>query len=71
MSRFCFVWLIFLGAIAAMRRGLTGRSVEVTLPGGPLRIDWNDDDAIIMTGPAVESFRGDFAWEYYAGDSRA
>lgn len=58
-------------AIAAMRRGLTGRSVEVTLPGGPLRIDWDDDDAIIMIGPAVESFRGDFAWEYYAGDSRA
>lgn len=57
-------------AIAAMRRGLTGRSVEVTLPGGPLRIDWDDDDAIIMTGPAIESFRGDFAWEYYAGDNR-
>src|SRR5690606_13062276 len=33
-------------AIAAMRRGLTGRSVEVTLPGGPLRIDWDDEDAI-------------------------
>lgn len=54
-------------AIAAMRRSLVERSAEVTLPGGPLRIDWQDDQTIIMTGPATESFRGEFAWEYYAG----
>ena len=47
-------------AIAAMRRGLTDRRVTVTLPGGPLVIEWRDDDEIVMTGPAVESFRGSF-----------
>ena len=48
-------------AVAAMRRGLTDRRVTVTLPGGPLAIEWGeDDDRIIMTGPAAESFRGSF-----------
>ena len=47
-------------AVAAMRRGLTGRTVTVTLPGGPLRIDWGEDQRITMTGPASESFRGSF-----------
>lgn len=48
-------------AIAAMRRRLTGRRVTVTLPGGPLTITWDDDDTIIMTGPATTSFEGWFA----------
>jgi diaminopimelate epimerase len=47
-------------AVAAMRRGLVGRSVTVTLPGGPLRIDWRADGEIVMTGSAAESFRGAF-----------
>ncbi|MBW8754414.1 MAG: diaminopimelate epimerase [Sphingomonadales bacterium] len=47
-------------AIAAMRRGLTDRSVTVTLPGGRLRIDWREDGEIVMTGAAAESFRGTF-----------
>jgi diaminopimelate epimerase len=47
-------------AVGAMRRGLTGRSVTVKLPGGPLRIDWNADNRIIMTGPATRSFEGEF-----------
>jgi diaminopimelate epimerase len=47
-------------AVAAMRRGLADRSVTVTLPGGPLRIDWRDDGEIVMTGAAAESFRGTF-----------
>ena len=53
-------------AIAAMRRRLTGRKVEVILPGGTLTIAWNDEDRIIMTGPATESFRGSFDWGDYA-----
>lgn len=52
-------------AIAAMRRRLTGRSVNVTLPGGTLRIDWRDDDEIVMTGPATTSFTGEFAEDAY------
>lgn len=51
-------------AIGAMKRGLVDRRVTVTLPGGPLVIEWRADDVIVMTGPATESFRGSFA----AGD---
>lgn len=47
-------------AIGAMRRGLVDRRTTVTLPGGPLVIEWRDDGQIIMTGPATESFRGTF-----------
>jgi diaminopimelate epimerase len=47
-------------AIGAMRRGLTDRTVTVTLPGGPLRIEWTQAGRIVMTGAATESFRGSF-----------
>ncbi len=47
-------------AIGAMRRGLVNRTVKVTLPGGPLAIEWREDGEIVMTGPATESFRGSF-----------
>jgi diaminopimelate epimerase len=45
-------------AVAAARRGLTGRSAEVALDGGALHIEWRDDGHVLMTGPAAESFRG-------------
>ncbi|GGE27327.1 diaminopimelate epimerase [Agaricicola taiwanensis] len=47
-------------AVAAARKGLTDRSVTVTLPGGPLRIDWQADDHILMTGPAELEYEGRF-----------
>lgn len=47
-------------AIGAIRRGLADKSVTVDLPGGSLRIEWREDDIIVMTGPANESFRGTF-----------
>ena len=47
-------------AVAAMRRGLTERSVTVSLPGGDLQIEWTSAGRILMTGPASESFRGEF-----------
>jgi diaminopimelate epimerase len=53
-------------AVAAIRRGLVGRSVEVTLPGGTLAIDWSEDGRVTMTGPAAESFRGTFDWGDFA-----
>lgn len=53
-------------AVSAMRRGLVGREVTVTLPGGPLLIAWGEDRRITMTGPAAESFRGTFDWGDYA-----
>lgn len=47
-------------AVAAMRRGLTERKVTVSLQGGDLVIEWRESGDVTMTGPAVESFRGEF-----------
>ena len=38
-------------AVCAARKKLAQRQVTVTLPGGPLLIDWRADDEIWMTGP--------------------
>lgn len=46
-------------AVAAAARGLTERTVDVTLPGGVLTIEWRDDDHVLMTGPSALSYRGD------------
>ncbi len=53
-------------AVAAARRGITGRDVMVSLPGGDLRIEWRDDDTVLMTGPATEAFSGTFEWDDFA-----
>ena len=45
-------------AVSAARTKRTGRTVTVTVPGGPLRIEWRDDDHVIMTGPAEWEFSG-------------
>jgi diaminopimelate epimerase len=44
--------------VCAARRGLTGRRVTVTLPGGPLLIEWRADDRILMTGPVELEHEG-------------
>lgn len=44
-------------AVAAARRGLTGRKVEVHVDGGILHIDWSDD-GVWMTGPTAHVFSG-------------
>jgi diaminopimelate epimerase len=50
--------------VADTRRGLTGRKVTVTLPGGDLVIDWRDaDDHILMTGPFALDYQGTIAPE--------
>jgi diaminopimelate epimerase len=47
-------------AVAAFRRGLTGRKVEIVLDGGSLFIELRaSDDHILMTGPAVLAFKGE------------
>ncbi len=47
-------------AVAAARRGLSARKVEVMLDGGPLLIDWREEDNhVLMTGPAAIPFRGE------------
>ena len=45
-------------SVAASRRGLTGRKVEVILDGGSLIIEWRDDGRVLMTGPTAISFEG-------------
>ncbi len=46
-------------AVAAVRRGLTGRKVRVTLPGGDLLIEWRESDRhVLMTGPYALDFEG-------------
>ena len=44
-------------AVAAARRGLTGRSVTIDLDGGTLQVDWRDD-GVWMTGPTAHVFDG-------------
>jgi len=45
--------------VAAARKGLAGRSATVTVPGGDLRIEWEDDGNVRMTGPAEFEFAGE------------
>jgi diaminopimelate epimerase len=45
-------------AVAAMRRGLAERKVDVLLDGGTLAIEWSVDDHMLMTGPATLAYRG-------------
>ena len=44
-------------AVAAARRGLTGRSVRIDLDGGTLEIDWRED-GVWMIGPTAHVFDG-------------
>tara|TARA_Y100000815_G_scaffold196292_1_gene179813 strand:+ start:319 stop:1155 length:837 start_codon:yes stop_codon:yes gene_type:complete len=46
-------------AVAAARRGLTGRKVTVELDGGTITIDWRDD-GVWMAGPTAHVFSGSF-----------
>jgi len=46
-------------AVAAARRGLTGRKVVVELDGGELEIEWREADGHLqMTGPIEVEFKG-------------
>lgn len=44
-------------AVAAARKGLTGRKVTIDLDGGRIWIDWRDD-GVWMTGPTMHVFSG-------------
>jgi diaminopimelate epimerase len=48
-------------AVAAARLGLTERRAIVTVPGGPLEIEWRADNRVSMMGPAEVEHRGVFA----------
>lgn len=53
-------------AVAAARRGLTGRAVQIDLDGGTLQVDWRDD-GVWMTGPSAHVFDGVFTPAFLAG----
>lgn len=52
-------------AVAAHRRGLTGRTVTLDLDGGQLHIDWQED-GVWMTGPTAHVFTGTFSADWLA-----
>ncbi|WP_187429155.1 Diaminopimelate epimerase [Roseobacter fucihabitans] len=52
-------------AVAAARRGLTGRAVRVDLDGGTLHVDWRED-GVWMTGPTTHVFDGTLSAAYLA-----
>jgi len=46
-------------AVAAVRRGLAERNVEIRLDGGSLFIEWRESDGdVLMTGPVAHVFAG-------------
>ena len=46
-------------AVCASRTGRAERKVTVTLPGGPLEIEWTAKDRILMTGPVEVEHTGE------------
>jgi diaminopimelate epimerase len=59
-------------AVCGARTRRTERTVTVSVPGGPLLIEWRDNDHVVMTGPAEWEFSGtlDPATGQWARDER-
>jgi len=53
--------------VAAARLDLTERRVVVTVPGGPLEIEWSANDHVFMTGPAELEQEGLFRFDSALG----
>jgi diaminopimelate epimerase len=53
-------------AVAAARRGLTGRTVRLTLDGGEIAVDWRDT-GVWMTGPTAHVFSGVLTADFLEG----
>ncbi|AZN73544.1 diaminopimelate epimerase [Georhizobium profundi] len=45
-------------AVSAIRKRMTDRTVTVHVPGGPLVIEWLQNNHVVMTGPAEWEFSG-------------
>ncbi|HMM64762.1 MAG TPA: diaminopimelate epimerase [Mesorhizobium sp.] len=60
-------------AVAGARTRRTGRSVDIAAPGGPLHVEWRDDDHVVLTGAAEWEFSGTFdpATGIWARDSES
>lgn len=53
-------------AVAAARRGLTGRKVQIDLDGGTLQIEWRDD-GVWMTGRTMHVFTAQLTSDFLEG----
>lgn len=49
--------------VAGTLSGRTERKIAVHLPGGSLEVEWTASGDVLLTGPAVEVFTGDFPIE--------
>jgi diaminopimelate epimerase len=58
-------------AVAANRRGLSGRGVAVDLDGGRLHMLWDEAGHVLMTGPIATSFSGTLAPEVLGREAAA
>lgn len=47
-------------AVASRLLGYTGDTVDITLPGGTLTIDWDGEGEVYLAGPAEEVFSGEW-----------
>lgn len=47
--------------VAGATRELTGRKVEVELPGGTLNVEWTPSGDVLMSGPVAYVFEGEIA----------
>ncbi|MCL4145424.1 UNVERIFIED_CONTAM: hypothetical protein GTU68_043082 [Idotea baltica] len=56
--------------VAGARRDLIDRKCIVELDGGPLAIEWADDDKVYMTGPVALSFSGEIGPDILAQAAR-
>ena len=44
--------------VNAVRKGFTHRIAKITVPGGEMKIEWREDNHVIMTGPTEFEFSG-------------
>ena len=47
-------------AVAAILCGHSQGTIDITLPGGTLRVDWDGDGEVFLEGPAEEVFSGEW-----------
>jgi diaminopimelate epimerase len=47
-------------AVASILGGHTGNTIDITLPGGTLKVDWDGEGEVYLEGPAQEVFSGEW-----------
>ena len=55
-------------AVAAARRRFADRQVRIVLDGGPLDINWRDDNHVLMTGPTELNYSGELPDSYFTDE---